>query len=76
MQILAASLDPEATYKLLVGAVVPRPIAWITTLNAAGGVNLDSAGLLDIDTVTMANAASSAAIRILMGVPPPGEARL
>lgn len=40
MQILAASLDPEATYKLLVGAVVPRPIAWITTLNAAGGVNL------------------------------------
>lgn len=40
MQILAADLDPEATYKLLVGAVVPRPIAWITTLNAAGGVNL------------------------------------
>lgn len=40
MQILAASLDPEATYKLLVGAVVPRPIAWVTTRNAAGGVNL------------------------------------
>ena len=40
MDLSAAGLDPEATYKLLVGVVVPRPIAWITTLNAVGGVNL------------------------------------
>jgi len=40
MDFAAAGLDAEATYKLLVGVVVPRPIAWITTLNAVGGVNL------------------------------------
>lgn len=40
MDIVASSLGPEAAYKLLVGTVVPRPIAWITTLNAQGGVNL------------------------------------
>lgn len=40
MEIAAASLGPEAAYKLLVGVVVPRPIAWVTTLNARGGVNL------------------------------------
>jgi flavin reductase (DIM6/NTAB) family NADH-FMN oxidoreductase RutF len=33
-------LDPEATYKLLTGVVVPRPIAWVTTLSSTGVVNL------------------------------------
>ena len=33
-------LDPESAYKLMVGLVVPRPIAWVTTLSATGGVNL------------------------------------
>ncbi|ETF01984.1 flavin reductase [Advenella kashmirensis W13003] len=32
-------LDTELSYKLLVGCVVPRPIAWITTLNEDGTVN-------------------------------------
>ena len=36
MQITADSLSPEVTYRLLSGVVVPRPIAWITTLNAEG----------------------------------------
>ncbi len=40
MDIAASSLDPEATYKLITGIVVPRPIAWVTTLSAAGVVNL------------------------------------
>ena len=40
MHILADSLGPEATYKLLTGVVVPRPIAWVTTLSTAGVVNL------------------------------------
>lgn len=40
MQIDPNSLDPEATYRLLSGLVVPRPIAWITTLSSAGVVNL------------------------------------
>lgn len=40
MQIAADTLDPEATYRLLSGIVVPRPIAWVSTLSKAGVVNL------------------------------------
>lgn len=40
MKILADTLTPEQTYKLMTGIVVPRPIAWITTLSPAGRVNL------------------------------------
>lgn len=34
-----ASLSPENTYKLLVSTVVPRPIAWVTTLDGNGAPN-------------------------------------
>lgn len=40
MHIAASTLAPEATYRLLSGIVVPRPIAWITTMSADGIVNL------------------------------------
>ena len=40
MNLAASTLDPEAMYKLLTGIVVPRPIAWVTTLSAGGSVNL------------------------------------
>ena len=40
MEILADSLGPEATYKLLTGVVVPRPIAWVSTISTGGIVNL------------------------------------
>ena len=40
MDIFASDVGPEATYKLLTGIVVPRPIAWVTTVSAAGVVNL------------------------------------
>lgn len=33
-------LDTETAYKLLVGCVVPRPIAWISSVNEAGCVNV------------------------------------
>lgn len=33
-------MDPATAYRLLVGAVVPRPIAWISTVGPAGKVNL------------------------------------
>lgn len=33
-------LDTHAVYKLLVGAVVPRPIAWVSSRDAAGVLNL------------------------------------
>ena len=38
--IAAADLPAEASYRLLTGLVVPRPIAWVTTLSACGAVNL------------------------------------
>lgn len=40
MSITADSLSPEATYRLLSGIVVPRPIAWVSSLSASGVLNL------------------------------------
>lgn len=40
MSLLASSLGPEALYRLISGVVVPRPIAWVTTLSEAGVANL------------------------------------
>ena len=40
MDLSADSLGPEAIYKLITGIVVPRPIAWVTTLSPGGRVNL------------------------------------
>jgi flavin reductase (DIM6/NTAB) family NADH-FMN oxidoreductase RutF len=39
MDIVARELSAEAAYKLLVGSVVPRPIAWVTTLSENGEAN-------------------------------------
>lgn len=39
MDIAAADLPPDRIYKLLVSTVMPRPIALVSTLNAAGGAN-------------------------------------
>lgn len=35
-----ADLEVAAAYRLMTGIVVPRPIAWVSTLNESGGVNL------------------------------------
>ena len=35
----ALGLDTAEAYRLIVGCVVPRPIAWITTMDAQGRVN-------------------------------------
>jgi flavin reductase (DIM6/NTAB) family NADH-FMN oxidoreductase RutF len=40
MRILASELPAERSYRLITGLVVPRPIAWVTTLNDAGQVNV------------------------------------
>ena len=40
MFIDAGALSPEATYRLMSGIVVPRPIAWITSLSERGVINL------------------------------------
>jgi len=38
--IFPSDHDPESLYKLLTGVVVPRPIAWVTTLGPKNIVNL------------------------------------
>lgn len=40
MEIDPQSLPPLAVYKLLIGCIVPRPIAWVSTLSADGVPNL------------------------------------
>lgn len=35
-----AQLDSNTVYQLLVGSIVPRPIAWISTISAEGVANL------------------------------------
>jgi len=40
MEIDPRDHEAKDLYKLLIGCVVPRPIAWVTTLAAQGGVNL------------------------------------
>lgn len=39
MEIAAATLDRAAAYKLMTGAIVPRPVAWVTTRSVQGIVN-------------------------------------
>ncbi len=34
------TLDPKSAYKLLIGSVVPRPIAWTSTMSTEGVPNL------------------------------------
>ena len=40
MIIDPSELDPQRVYKLLIGSVVPRPIAWTSTLSPEGIPNL------------------------------------
>jgi len=40
MEIDPESLPWQSVYKILIGAVVPRPIGWISTLSEAGQPNL------------------------------------
>jgi flavin reductase (DIM6/NTAB) family NADH-FMN oxidoreductase RutF len=40
MQLDPANLAAEESYRLITGIVVPRPIAWVSTLSASGVVNL------------------------------------
>jgi len=40
MDFDASDLTLQQAYKLMTGVVVPRPIAWVSTLNAEGKINL------------------------------------
>src|SRR5260370_15200914 len=39
MEYAAADLNPRERYKVLTGFVLPRPIAWVTTIGPTGVVN-------------------------------------
>ena len=40
MIIDPSTIDAQSCYKLLIGSVVPRPIAWTSTVSAEGVRNL------------------------------------
>ncbi|WP_157271915.1 flavin reductase family protein [Azohydromonas aeria] len=40
MKILACDLNPQQTYRLITGIVVPRPIAWVCSRSLDGVLNL------------------------------------
>jgi len=40
MQLDPQQIGTEAMYKLMIGCVVPRPIAWVSSVDAAGVANL------------------------------------
>lgn len=40
MEINPKDLSPHDTYKLMTGSIVPRPIAWVSTVDAEGNPNL------------------------------------
>jgi len=40
MEINLSELPIKEVYKLITGAIVPRPIAWVSTVNTAGQANL------------------------------------
>jgi flavin reductase (DIM6/NTAB) family NADH-FMN oxidoreductase RutF len=40
MEISPDALSRQSMYKILIGSVVPRPIGWISTINASGRPNL------------------------------------
>ena len=40
MQLDPQALEPTAVYKLLISSVVPRPIAWVSSVDPAGVANL------------------------------------
>lgn len=40
MEFTPSELGEKDVYKLLTGSVVPRPIAWVSTVSEEGGLNL------------------------------------
>ncbi len=40
MKIIPKDIDPKEMYKILIGSVLPRPIAWVSTISKEGIANL------------------------------------
>ncbi|MGE4500715.1 MAG: flavin reductase family protein [Hydrogenovibrio sp.] len=45
-------LEPLQTYKMLVGGIIPRPIAWVSTLSAQGTDNIAPYSFFSVASVT------------------------
>ncbi len=60
-----AAIPPEEGYKLLVSTVVPRPIAWVTTMDKAGVVNAAPSAFF--------NAVASTPPIVAIGIGPKGS---
>lgn len=69
MQIDPASTPWQNLYKLLTGAVVPRPIGWVSTINADGQNNLAPFSFFN------AVCSNPPTLLFCPAVPPPGEHR-
>ncbi|MGC9387033.1 MAG: flavin reductase family protein [Hydrogenovibrio sp.] len=52
MQHDIQQLPPQDRYKLLVGGIIPRPIAWVSTLSANGTHNLAPYSFFSVASVT------------------------
>src|SRR5688572_2065623 len=40
MRVLASEVPRRTAYQLMIGSIVPRPVAWVSTLGADGSRNL------------------------------------
>jgi len=76
MELDPRTIGSTASYKLLIGCVVPRPIAWVSTIGADGLPNLaprphPSAGVVPASLWRrrMAQAQQAIAVRTLAVVP-------
>ncbi len=60
-----SSLPPDLAYKVLVSTIVPRPIAWVTTLDGEGRINAAPYSFF--------NAVSSDPAVVAIGIGPKGK---
>src|SRR5258706_16327866 len=67
MQFDFKKLAPLERYKLLLATVLPRPIAWVTTRDAAGSVNLAPFSFFNVF------GSDPATVGVGIGIKGPGE---
>ena len=73
MIIDPSELDPRSVYKLLIGSVVPRPIAWASTLSPEGVPNLAPYSFFTVASRNPPTLCISVGERLLGGEPYPKD---
>jgi flavin reductase (DIM6/NTAB) family NADH-FMN oxidoreductase RutF len=69
MEADPATLPWKSVYKLLIGSVVPRPIGWISTVDAAGRANLAPFSFFNVVSSRPPAVAFSPTVREVTGGP-------